>query len=269
MTLAEILTQRLPLSERTKQPELVLPDTIPEPFFDIASHCLRRDPQRRWTVAEIAARLQRMPVAATGKETAKPRGTFARWGYIGATVAAGFLLWAIVSPRLLNRHSSAGPASSSAVESSKHPPEPVQGAGTGQSARIPRDKKQAPGVSTSSNTPPAPAKNVVAKNSHADLVPGAVAQQVSPEVSRYARNTIHGKVRVRVKVMVDSSGNVLGAKFDSRGPSKYFAERALQAARQWTFKPPQADGQSVPSEWILKFEFGRTATNVHPAQTSP
>jgi TonB family protein len=96
-----------------------------------------------------------------------------------------------------------------------------------------------------------------------------VLQQVSPDVSGSALRTIQGKVKVRVKVTVDSSGKVVVAKLDSRGPSKYFAERALEAARQWTFKPPQVGGQGVRSEWILKFEFARSGASVHPAQTSP
>jgi len=262
LVLVEALTQRMPISEGTTAVEPVLPRTIPEPFFDIASHCLRRDPQHRWTVAEIAARLQRtspfpaMPIPPR-KESAESRSASARWGYIVAIIAAGILLWAIVKPRLLNRHPAAAPVASSVSESSKHQPEPAQGTETGQT------------VSARSNAPPVAARNATAKKSTADLIPGAVAQQVLPEVSRYSRSTIQGKVKVRVRVMVDSSGNVLVAKFDSRGPSKYFAERALQAARQWTFKPPQADGQGVPSEWVLKFEIGRTVTNVHPVQTSP
>jgi TonB family protein len=96
-----------------------------------------------------------------------------------------------------------------------------------------------------------------------------VAQQVLPDVSKSALRTIHGKLKVRVKVSVDSSGNVVVAKFDSRGPSKYFAERTLPAARRWTFKPPQVGGQGVPSEWILTFEFERSGINVHPAQAFP
>jgi TonB family protein len=96
-----------------------------------------------------------------------------------------------------------------------------------------------------------------------------VVQQVLPDVSRSALRTIHGKFKVGVVVAVDSSGNVTLAKFGSRGPSKYFADRALQAARKWTFRPPQVDGQNVPSEWALKFEFGRTATDVYPSQTAP
>jgi TonB family protein len=90
-----------------------------------------------------------------------------------------------------------------------------------------------------------------------------------PEVSNSALRTVHGKVKIRIKVSVDSSGNVVLTKFDSRGPSKYFAERTLEAARQWKFKPPQVDGRGVPSEWILRFEFTRSGATVHPEQTFP
>jgi TonB family protein len=272
MTLVEALTQHVPLSEATNQTELVLPETIPEPFFDIASHCLRRDPQRRWTVAEIAARLQRTPAAPLTsspirKEPVEPGRVFSKWGYVAAAVAVGIVLWGILRPRPSNHHPGPEPAPSSVVAPTKQQPEPAQAAGP--PAPVPQAKAPPPSVATGSNAPPPVAKKVSRKNSTADLVPGAVAQQVLPEVSRYSRNTIQGKVRVRVKVTVDSSGNVLAAKFDSRGPSKYFAERTLQAAKQWTFKPPMAGGQSVPSEWVLKFEIGRSVTNVHPVQTSP
>jgi TonB family protein len=81
--------------------------------------------------------------------------------------------------------------------------------------------------------------------------------------------TVQGRLKIRIKLTVDSSGNVVLAKFDSRGPSKYFAERTLEAARQWKFKPPQVDGRGVPSEWILRFEFTRSGATVHPAQTFP
>jgi len=43
----------------------------------------------------------------------------------------------------------------------------------------------------------------------------------------------------------------------------------MQASRDWKFNPPQVDSRPVPSEWVLKFAFGRTATEVYPAQQSP
>jgi TonB family protein len=96
-----------------------------------------------------------------------------------------------------------------------------------------------------------------------------VLDQVLPDVSAKARATIHGKVRVSVKVHVDEAGGVSGAEFDSPGPSKFFADLALQAARKWAFTPPEVNGKSVPSEWHLRFVFTQTDTKVTPAQTAP
>jgi TonB family protein len=56
VTLVEILTQRLPAWEFKGQEEPELP-RMPAPFGDIAKQCLRRDPQARCTLAEIATRL--------------------------------------------------------------------------------------------------------------------------------------------------------------------------------------------------------------------
>jgi TonB family protein len=98
---------------------------------------------------------------------------------------------------------------------------------------------------------------------------GEVLDQVLPDVSQKARATIHGKVRVSVKVHVDPSGGVSAAEFDSPGPSKFFADLALQAARKWAFTPPEVNGKSVASEWRLRFEFTQKDTKVQPTQTVP
>jgi TonB family protein len=71
ITLVEALTQHLPASAGSPAQERVVPDTLPALFLDIARHCLYRDPQRRWTVAEIAARLNPGSVAPSSS-AAKP-----------------------------------------------------------------------------------------------------------------------------------------------------------------------------------------------------
>jgi len=98
---------------------------------------------------------------------------------------------------------------------------------------------------------------------------GEVLDQVLPDVSQKARASIRGKVRVSVKVHVDPSGGVSAAEFDSPGPSKFFADLALQAARKWAFTPPEVNGKSVASEWRLRFEFTQKDTKVQPTQTVP
>jgi TonB family protein len=209
--------------------------------------------------------LQQPSSAPPPPEIVEPKSTFTRWGYLVPGMAIALLLLALLGPKLLHRHPGTEPEPSSPIESSQAQPE------TNPSA--------AATAPAPSNAPPAPAKTRGAKNGESKnaavgdstgaRVHGAVAQQVLPDVSKNALRTIHGKVKVRVNVSVDSSGNVLVAKFDSRGPSRYFADRTLPAARRWTFKPPQVGGQGVPSEWILTFEFERSGINVHPAQTFP
>jgi TonB family protein len=267
ITLLEALTQHPLAREGTEPAELVLPETLPEPFFDIASHCLRRDPQRRWTVAEIKTRLQQSLPALQGRETVPIRRGFTKWGYLFLVVAAGLLL-AILGPRVLHHQPDSKPGPSGAVESAAGAPAPQPETRAGQATQISRGKEQSPARSHAAARADV-TKNSVSNNSSGTGAQGAVARKILPDVSRNALRTIQGKLKVRVKVAVDSSGNVTGARFDSRGPSRYFADRSLRAAKQWTFKPPQVNGQSVPSEWVLRFEFERTGTNVHPTQTSP
>ncbi len=95
---------------------------------------------------------------------------------------------------------------------------------------------------------------------------GSVLHQELPDVPQSARNTIEGHVRVGVRVEVDESGNVQNARLSSPGPSKYFARLALASSRAWKFAPPQVNGHAVASQWILKYAFGRAATEVVPEQ---
>jgi len=227
LTLVEALTQRLPVWEGREQEEPVLPETLPEPFLDIARHCLRRDPRRRWTVADIKARLQPTSPVPHEQTTVRSPKPFAKWRYI-APIAVGLaLLVTLAGPRLLNRRPESPRAPSSAF------------------------------VQPETKTPTG------------GLVQGAVVNQVVPDVPRGARDTIRGTVRVTVRVTVDPSGSVVRAMPESPGPSKYFADLALQTARRWKFRPPKIDGRNVSSEWILRFQFERTATKIVPVQATP
>src|SRR5262249_29799869 len=158
--------------------------TIPEPYFDIANHCLRRDPQLRWTVGEIATRLQRAPVPPVEKPTpAEPERPSIKKGYVIAAVAAVVLLFAIFSGRRFNHHPGTQqepsgestqtlPESKSATEAAA----PLQSGG--------ENKEQA-----NPNQPPAPpvapkagAGRKAAGKSASGRAQGAVDQQVLPDV---------------------------------------------------------------------------------------
>lgn len=90
-------------------------------------------------------------------------------------------------------------------------------------------------------------------------------REVLPKVPKSARDTIHGTIRVKVRVMLDQAGNVAHARFDSTGPSKYFARQALQAAVGWKFVPPQPQGPNPAREWMLQFQFRRNSVHVIPS----
>jgi serine/threonine protein kinase len=57
MTLAEVLTQKLPIWERLGREEPRLPESMPQPFANIARRCLQRDPKMRWNVEQVASAL--------------------------------------------------------------------------------------------------------------------------------------------------------------------------------------------------------------------
>ncbi len=100
-------------------------------------------------------------------------------------------------------------------------------------------------------------------------VKGAIAERVQPDVTQGALNTIQGRMLVAVTVTVGPDGNVRNAVFHRKGPSRYFADAAMQAAQQWKFQPAQVNGQTAESTWLLNFWFERTGTHVTAKEVSP
>src|SRR6201994_446050 len=64
-TIVESLTQKRP-EETSGDP--TFPETLPQPYLDIAHHTLRRDPKTRWTITDVSNRLN--PKAAPQPTTA-------------------------------------------------------------------------------------------------------------------------------------------------------------------------------------------------------
>jgi TonB family protein len=238
VTLVEALTQHPPVWDRTTNREPIVPESIPQPFADIARECLRSDPARRWTLSQVKGLLEPTP------SLPNPRSKIDRTapGKLGMTalIAAALVLLVVVAGLKLRSHH----------------PEPSLPSG-----------KQQPAPSIAALLPQSPAPRT--QTSAGVAMKGAVAERVLPNVPRSASSTIQGKVKVRLRVTVDRSGAVSNVTFESPGPSKYFANLALQAARQWKFKPAQVDGHAVPSVWILRFQFGQPGTEVTPVEASP
>lgn len=269
--LVEALTQRCSPGQAIRQGDPAVPDTLPAPFLEIARQCLRLDPQRRWMVSDIAARL--LPPAPPPKKAAS------RSPYVLVSAAVLVLFAVLAGPKLLHRSKeSPAPAANvrtgtpnrAAQDSAPGAPGPMDQ--NSQTNVRPKSEERPPAAPTSTSpaSPPAaaPSRNV-ATPSAGSFAPGAVDHKVLPSVSQRSLNTITGKVRVGVKVTVDSSGRVSNASLSSPGPSHYFANLALQSARQWKFTPPRIGEQARNSEWIVKFVFARSGVETQAQQVSP
>jgi TonB family protein len=301
VTLVEILTQQLPTWEWKGQEEPELPKAIPAPFGDIARQCLRRDPQRRCTLAEIGTRLdpdapplgkeprieprviaQPVDRAPKAAEVAKPprpekprpasrtQGVSPTRGFAIPTIGIGVVALVVVfaASKLFHRSLEASPEpAASAVERPKAQPKakPIEPPKPGEKLVVKRSDASGAAPAAPAIAQPKPAAKIPA----GEFVRGAVLHQALPDVPQSALDTIRGAVRVGVRVQLDASGKVVGADLESAGPSKYFANLAIKAAREWQFTPATMGGQNASSEWILRFEFAQDGTKVTPSQKVP
>lgn len=84
--------------------------------------------------------------------------------------------------------------------------------------------------------------------------PNIVINEVMPSVSRASLQTIHGTIKVVIRVLVNQDGSVRAASSHISGPSRYFERVALQAAKKWTFAPTNAN---APRTFLVRFNFTR------------
>ncbi len=334
MTLVETLTQNAPALQLESQADPSVPDTLPQPFLDIARHALRRDLRRRWTIPEIAARLNPVAVAAAAAQSVSPlavplssvpavpaaklqvpkfdapppraqaqpprpqaanppKQTLVLPNYVVPVAAALLVVVAIFAlPKILGHRSDSSSSAATAAAQSTGQPKPIE-----QPARreIPPVSKPSAPSATQNSLKTAAEKNPTAQPQSSPVAAptpasvrtgtfpsanapsassssptrGEVLEQVLPDVSEKALATIQGVVRVSVRVHVDPTGNVSEAALDSPGPSKYFADLALKAARRWQFASPEVGGHSAPSEWLIRFQFSSSGPKAVPTQTTP
>jgi eukaryotic-like serine/threonine-protein kinase len=358
VTLVEALTQQHAVLPFNEQADPIIPETVREPYMEIARQSLRREPRLRWTSAKIAERLnpaataERSVAAAAGasvrsagasastatmatavatpappvmappqmpglnepgiltarqkKPTVRsrpvmprapvvqekgPRETVVLPNYAIPLFAGALFVVALILLPFVFHHSAAPPESSKAVASvspdtARSNTTNTNGASNNtQPAAKPSPSNIAPsqppassqpqpatsaGVSTASSS--AGSKTIPAakpsNGSHANAK-GEVLDKTTPEAAAKALATIHGTVRVGVNVHVDAAGNVADAKLDNSGPSRYFADLSLKAARQWVFTPPEADGHSVASDWKIQFHYTQAGVQMSSEQLTP
>lgn len=249
-----------------------------------------------------------MPLPPLPREPAssKPRQAIVLPNYVVPLIAAVVVLVAIIAlPKILHRSTESaasnstasappattttpGPAAANPRSSTSQPqpmakpkPPALPKSLPSGSAKPAASVTSAQASTTTPTIPPAPAPESATLRSPdttispspktASALPGRgeVLDQVMPRPGSAAMATIQGTVRVVVKVQVDAAGNVSQSLLESPGPSKYFANLAVEAAHGWVFNSPEVDGRSVPSEWLIRFEFTPSGVRAYPRQISP
>lgn len=289
VTLVEVLTQQTPEWDGTVSSEPAVPEWIPKPFAGVARACLETDPTKRASIEEIRVELgvsKKKEIAA-----AEPKMTPSHRRVAVLLAVAGVLLAAIAVWRVAWRQQKAptGQVATSQPAAPATTPAPAATATTQQSAPAAAPTQQtAPEAAPAQEATPAPAVAApvpaaapaavpavpavaapAAEVHHSSGPQGAVAQQVLPDIAGKALATITGHLRVAVQVTVDESGNVTDAELETAGPSQYFANKSLDAAKRWKFTPPQVNGAAAASTWILTFEFTQGGVNATAEQAAP
>jgi serine/threonine-protein kinase len=296
-TLVESLTQHPPAWSDESQTVAIILRSIPKPFAQIAEECLRPDPTHRCTLSEIKACLESGTAIPhrRGPKTEKAPAGMRRVAALVAALAVVLIVTVTLAVRSYKPGSSARasdqpPSRAMAPTPAPAPPPtqasaPISQPASQQSAPLPAATEQSPTLSfpapaVAEVAPPpatptaapaptqapaqvAPAANLPAGNGGAK---SGIEQQVLPDVPAKAIRTITGTVKVGIQVDVDPSGNVSDATIQAQGPSQYFANLALKAAKSWKFTPASADGEGAPSVWNLQFSFRKSGVEATASQ---
>jgi len=259
VTIVEALTQCPPAWPDERAETASLPATLPPAFVDIAQRCLSRNPANRPTIIDLKDQINPAPEApvvsvpqpvvheAAGRATPTHKSP-ERHLLVPALALALIIVLVAVWAALHRSHSHASPQQAAS-----------QIPNTSMSARP--EVSVAPPSAKSTESEPVLSRPVARASDQpadalADVSPSVLHQEI-PDVPRSARESIHGRIKVTVRVTVDRSGKVVDETLEDPGSSKYFARVATEAARKWRFVA--ADNQDS-RKWLVRFEFTRDGT---------
>jgi TonB family protein len=293
VTLVEALSQDVPQWPNGRSEPPSLPPNLPAALAGTVQQCLSPNPADRPTIADLQAQTRPEPSAQQGSPApparvepiapvlqqesvirASPHGYSASFELeppkrnlatpaIAAVVVVLLAVWG--GSRIFRGHSSGlqpaqvAPQQSDAAASPDQPPTASAPASTPAPSRLPPQPSADQPAAPQYHAPgPADPRRQRSANTSS-----AVIHEEIPKVPQSARQTIHGHVKVAVRVTVDRSGNVVRDRFENAGPSRYFNRLASEAARKWKFT---ADNEGS-REWLLRFEFARDGTSVHATRS--
>ncbi len=265
MTIVEVLTQRLPTWDRAPTDVMTAPEvpvTVSEPFRAIAVRCLQVDPERRLTIREMINGLEtgrlyaerliadtsQSEKAAAALAISSGRKAIVKWSSLLGAVAVAAIAFVfsakpkspatVLAPQAQTQ--TTAPETSRLDQTSATETAKPSSAPTGEGKIEPGSAPSAPAAATDSQD--------------------EVVRQVLPQVSPSARRTIHGTIKVRMRVDVDPTGDVVKTKMESYGPSRYFSHLSADAAKGWKFSPAAVGNHVADRKWNLEFAFSRAKT---------
>lgn len=259
VTMVEALTRQLPSWPDGQSETALLPAALPAGFAEVVRQCLDRNPANRPTVAELVDRINpapplpvvavpplpvlvpNPPVSMPSPPVVELRGRApAESPKHRLIVPAIAMLCVVVVAVWAGLHMF---SSRSSMEPAAPPTAASQNSETSSSPTT--------GVSV-------PARNGKSATPLVDKLPSVLHEEI-PDVPFRARDTIHGRIDIAIRVTVNNTGDVVGETLEKRGPSRYFARLATEAARKWKFV---ATDDQASRKWLLRFEFTRNGATV-------
>lgn len=250
MTLVQALTLGTPTWPDQKSETATLPANLPAPFVGLVRRCLSRTPTNRPTVLELEAPFKTASRANAGTDTPP-------------VAARTITTRKIVVPPPPRSHRKRNLSLAAAVtlligvagwtrfsDTSQAQPQPTLAAAPAPVA--PMVIERTPEPTPQPAAPVADAQEPLVL----EITPTAVLHEAMPTVPENVSVKIQDPVDVTLRVLVDSSGDVMGALMEDPGPTKFksLAKLADQAAREWKFAETEQEDARV---WLLRFEFTR------------
>src|SRR5450631_4100671 len=199
ITLVEALTQAPPVWSRDTDDTVVLSANLAPEFIDTAQRCLNRDPGHRPAIAELAAQFKQAP--PTTPESAAP-------SVVNESVVRTPSTQHWPKARLVVTAITLGVMALCAVWAALH------------LFHTHSTVRQPASITPVSQPPVSPPAAAEIPNASIAGLPTILHQEV-PDISRSARESIRGVIKVGVRVTIDRSGNVVAATLDKRGSRKY------------------------------------------------